>query len=330
MTHSNNACEACKLAAISIVETVDDNNQPYKVCRECHQRLVTYSLRPIEWYNLAVIHSHNKYLLSDDFYDDNGVSYKFEDDSTSFLGYEPPTLNNVKGNLADLIDFSITRWSLEDEVIVSLNGHNSLEVLKCVKTRGDSTNNIEVKSRMLEITSEVLGPVAADWIRELWSNYSEELLYPLSLATATSLPVKEGLHNVLTRLKTIDKKELPITAFSCLYRFRSSDVLDWIEETCKEFNDNWGRLAAVSHPTWDRMKEWLNKGRPLSLVALDTMENCCVSFSDPIIEKISPKVTGLGRDNLENVLNAYYQSDNVPRVKGKVAEILENKEVIFE
>lgn len=329
MTHSNNACEACKLAAISVIETVDDNDQPYKVCGDCHQRLITCSLRPIEWYNLAVIHSYNKYLLSDDFYDDNGISYELEEGPTSFSGYKSPTLKNVKGNLDDLIDFSITRWSLEDEVIVLLNGHNPLEVLDCVKTRFDRTNNLEVKSRMLEIAAEVLGPVAADWIRELWSNYGEELLYPLSLATATSLPVKEGLHNVLAQLNTVDKKELPITAFSCLYRFRSSDVLDWIEDSCKEFNDNWGRLAAVSHPTWERMKDWLNKGRPLSLISLDAMENCIKDFGDPIIEKISLKVTGLGTDNLEQVLTTYYKSDNVPRVKRKVAEIMENKDVIF-
>jgi len=330
MTHSNNACEACKLSAVNKVETVDDNEQPYKVCRDCHQRLVTYSLRPIEWYNLAVIHSHNKYLLSDDFYDDNGVSYESEEDTTSFSGYQSPTLKNVEGNLADLIDFSITRWSLEDKVIVSLSAYSPLYVLDYVKTKFHSVNNLEIKSRMLEIAAEVLGPVAADWIRELWNNYSEELLYPLSLATATSLSTKEGLHNVLTRLDIINEKDLPIVAFSCLYRFCSSDVLDWIEETCTEFNDNWGRLAAVSHPTWDRMKDWLNKGRPLSLVALDAMENCIKNFGDPIIEKISPKVTGLDTNNLEQVLTAYYQKDAVPRVKRKVEEITENRDVILE
>ncbi|WP_342835240.1 hypothetical protein [Priestia sp. SB1] len=277
-----------------------------------------------------MIHSHNKYLLSDDFYDDNGVSYESEEDTTSFSGYQSPTLKNVEGNLADLIDFSITRWSLEDEVIVSLSAHSPLYVLDYVKTKFHSVNNLEIKSRMLEIAAEVLGPVAADWIRELWNNYSEELLYPLSLATATSLPTKEGLHNVLTRLDIINEKDLPIVAFSCLYRFCSSDVLDWIEETCTEFNDNWGRLAAVSHPTWDRMKDWLNKGRPLSLVALDAMENCIKNLDDPIVEKISPKVAGLGTDNLEQVLTAYYQNDAVPRVKRKVEGIMENKDVVFE
>jgi len=306
MTSSNNRCEACRAADVDVIETADDKKQPYRVCNECHQRLVTYSLRPMEWYNLAVIHSPHKFLLHDDFYDDNGVSYELEEDMSLFSGYKSPTLKDVKDNLDKLIDFSITRWSLEDEVIVALSDHNVLEVLYCVKTKFHSTNNFEVKSRMLEITAEVLGPVATDWIRELWSNYNEELLYPLSEATATSLPTKEGLHNVLTRLNTIDKKELPIAAFSCLYRFRSSDVLDWIEETCKEFNDNWGRLAAVSRPTWERMKTWLNKGRPLSLVALDTMENCFAGFGNPLVEKFSPKIQQANKEDVEKVLNDYY------------------------
>ncbi|WP_456363495.1 hypothetical protein [Priestia aryabhattai] len=329
MKGSNNSCEACKLAAVNVVETADDNEQPYKVCNDCHQRLVTYSLRPIEWYNLAVIHSHNKYLLNDDFYDDNGVSYKLEEDTTLFAGYDSPTFKDVKDDLDGLIDFSITKWSLEDEVIVSLEKFNPLEVLNGVKTKFYSTSSLEIKSRMLEITAEVLGSVAVEWIRDLWNNYDKGLLYPLSFATATSLPVKEGLQNVLTQLNVINDKDLPIVAFSCLYRFRSSAVLDWIEETCTEFNDNWGRLAAVSCPTWERMKNWLDKGRPLSLVALDTMENCISDFSDPIIEKISPKVSGVDTDNLDQVLTTYYQNDAVPRVKRKVAEILENKDVIF-
>lgn len=330
MESSNDRCEACKVAAVNVIERADDKDQPYRVCNKCHQRLVTYSLPPIEWYNLAVIHSPHKFLLHDDFYDDNGLSYQLEEDLILTAGYEAPTLKDVESNLGALIDFSVTRWSLEDEVITALNKHNASLLFSCVKEKFYNTHNLEVKSRMLEILADVLGPIDVDWLRDLWRNYNDELLYPLSLVTATTLPDKEGLDNVFARLNSKNKKELPKDAFSCLYRFRSNIVLDWIEDTCEEFDDNWGRLAAVSYPTWERMKTWLGKGRPLSLIALDTMENCCVDFSDPIIKRISPKVIGLGTDNYEKVLNEYYQSDNVPRVKRKVAGIIENKEIIFE
>lgn len=42
------------------------------------------------------------------------------------------------------------------------------------------TEHAEVKSRMLEIAADVLGTVAAEWVRELLDQTGEELLYPLS------------------------------------------------------------------------------------------------------------------------------------------------------
>jgi len=40
---------------------------------------------------------------------------------------------------------------------------------------------------MLEIAADVLGSSASEWVRELWKNYDEDLLYPISWATASSL-----------------------------------------------------------------------------------------------------------------------------------------------
>ncbi|SFA69411.1 MULTISPECIES: hypothetical protein [unclassified Bacillus (in: firmicutes)] len=105
-------------------------------------------------------------------------------------------------------------------------------------------------------------------------------------------PIEEGLNNVFEKLKSVREKELPIVAFSSLYRFRSNIILVWMESNCTIFNDNWGRLAALCLPTWDRMKMWLNKGRPLSLIALDTMANCFIRGGDPVVEQFSPKILG--------------------------------------
>jgi hypothetical protein len=128
----------------------------------------------------------------------------------------------------------------------------------------------------------------------------------------------------------VSEKELPIAAFTCLYRFRLSNILDWIESTCIIFNDNWGRLAAVCFPTWERMKSWLNQGRPLSLIALDTMANCVTKGGDYYVEQFSPKILETDKNEVEQILNNYYQNDGVPRVKMKVARIIENRKKIFE
>jgi hypothetical protein len=323
-------CEACKRNEINVVETSDDPNQPYKLCNVCHERLLKYSLRPIEWYNLAVVHSPNKFLLHDDFYEEDGEAYQPEEDVVVTKKDKAPTLRKVRNDLEPLLDFSITRWFLEGEVINALKKHDKLTTLSSVKSRFYGTENYEVKSRMLEIVADVLDTSASGWVRELWKNYDEEFLYPISWATASSLPAEEGLNNIFEKLKLVSEKELPIAAFTCLYRFRSSNILDWIESTCTIFNDNWGRLSAVCFPTWERMKSWLNKGRPLSLIALDTMANCVKGFGDIYVEQLSPKILGTDKNEVEQVLNDYYQKDDAPRVKMKVARIMENKKEIFE
>ncbi|USD84594.1 hypothetical protein M5E02_09385 [Bacillus safensis] len=47
------------------------------------------------------------------------------------------------------------------------------------------------------------------------------------------------------------------------------------------------RLAAVSCLTWERMKSWLNKGRPFSLIALDTTANCAKGNRAALVEQFS-------------------------------------------
>lgn len=323
-------CEACKINEINMIEPSDDPDQPYKLCNQCHERLSKYSLRPIEWYNLAVIHSPNKFLLHDDLYEEDGEACQPEEDVIVTKKDIAPTLKNVRNDLESLLDFSITRWFLEDDVIKALKKHDNLMTLSSIKSRFYGTENYEIKSRMLEIAADVLGSSASEWVRELWKNYDKNLLYPISWATASSLPLEEGLNNVFEKLKLVSEKELPIASFTCLHRFRSNIILDWIESTCTMFNDNWGRLAVVCFPTWERMKSWLNKGRPLSLIALDTMENCVIGHGDYYVEQFSPKILGTDINEVEEVLNDYYQKDGVPRVKMKLAGIMDNRKKIFD
>ena len=117
-------CEACQKNAMNVVEASDEPKQPYHLCHPCHEKLLTYSLRPIEWYNLAVLHSPKQFLLHDDFYGEDGQAFLAEDDVVVTKSDEAPTLQAVRYDLASLLDFSITRWFLEDEVIVALKQHD--------------------------------------------------------------------------------------------------------------------------------------------------------------------------------------------------------------
>ncbi|AVM24064.1 hypothetical protein [Bacillus pumilus] len=324
------SCEACQKNDVNVIEETDEPNQPYQLCHLCHRRLVTYSLRPLEWYNLAVIHSPKQFLLHDDFYGEGGQAFQLEVDVVVTKDDKAPILQDVRYNLASLLNFSITRWFLENDVIDALKQHDEQKLLDAVLSRFYGTNHVEVKSRMIEIAADVLGPSAAGWIRELLGEADETFLYPLSWAAASSLPANEGLQQVIEKMKSISEKELPTAAFICLHRFRSDKVLDWMEITCTHFHEQWGRLAAVSCPTWSRMKAWLSKGRPFSTIALDTMANCAKGNKADFLEQFSPKILETDKSEVESILNDYQEKDRVPRVKKNVSNILNNKQDIFE
>lgn len=103
-------CQACKIRQVEVIEKCDDEIQPYELCNECHKRLLSYSLRPIEWYNLASIHTFNKFLLHDDFYEDDGVATQPEEDVEGIEDLIAPSLDDVKENIESLIDFCIAKW----------------------------------------------------------------------------------------------------------------------------------------------------------------------------------------------------------------------------
>lgn len=67
----------------------------------------------------------------------------------------------------------------EEDVIKALKKHDNPMTLSFVKSRFYGTGNYQIKSRMLEIAADVLGSSASEWVKELWKNYDEDLLYPI-------------------------------------------------------------------------------------------------------------------------------------------------------
>jgi hypothetical protein len=48
------------------------------------------------------------------------------------------------------------------------------------------------------------------------------------------------------------------------------------------------------------------------------------------VEQYSLRILGTDKNEVEAILNDYYQKDRVPRVRMKVERIVENKEEIFQ
>lgn len=322
-------CQACQKETATIVEAIDDPDYPYHLCGGCHSRLRAFSLKPIEWYRLAAMYSPEPYHLHDDFYDDDGKAAQPELKVKVGRLERSPKLKDVKGNLSELLDFVTTRWFLEEKVMESFTSYEPKEILAHIQKRYEETPFPDIKYRMIEL-AQVVGPVAEEWIRELWENTEDGYEYVVARVAPYCLPPDEAYEKALFTLKGIEEKSLPFEAYAVLSNFHFSQTLDFIETNCTVFDDQWGRLAAASNPTWDRMKSWLEKGRPLSLVALDTMANCGNREFSAVSLGYTPKISNTNPAEVEAVLVQYKEIDSVHRVKLRVASILENRNKIFE
>lgn len=114
--------------------------------------------------------------------------------------------------------------------------------------------------------------------------------------------------------------------------FRYPKILYWIEINIHRINQvtlNWGHLAASSYFSWSKAKEWLSKGRPLSLIALDALIFCTSVDSrlnqSPWMQKINPRlVDDPSVKEMANYLNEFLKCDHTSRTENSVTKIIKN------
>lgn len=322
-------CEACERNVIEIVEPCDDPVEPYQVCGTCHKRLLARALRPLEWYNLAKRHGWYQFLLHDDFYDEEGRADQAEIEIDEPEKYLAPSLTTVKVAIDELLDYSITRWSLSIDLADAWNAHPKPEVLAALEKRFCATKNAGVRACVLEIAALCLGDYAAEFVRGAWNYYPNDInLGSLAQASAGCLPQTEGYGRVrgaLDALGVRDKRNLMYT----LAYFRSAKTLDWVEANIIDpVTDSWGHLAASSAVDWPRLERWLLGGRPLSLVAIDTLR----AIQHMPTKRLQERQVGLAnlpsKVQLQEALETYASRDPVPRVRQRVDSVIANYELL--
>ncbi|WP_147250263.1 hypothetical protein [Bradyrhizobium sp. MOS003] len=326
-TGVNWICQACRQAPA--VEDVrdDDPRQPYSLCHECADRLRHYALRPIEWFNLAALHGWTKFLLHDDFYDQNGEASQPDVDDYATDDMRAPTLEMCSGSLERLIDFCVTRWRLGKEEFEAFRPFATGTVLAAIEDRADAGNR-QVWETMVQLCANVVGSPAAPWVRAQFERaWRDRSLFIWAEAAAKCLPAAEGLHKTIDALKTVQGRDLE-KQMSALSWFGAPAVLDWIEARLprQDVTASWGQLASVSDLNWSRVQSWLASGRPLSLVAIDAL----VSFiprqgQARILTNLDPKLKGCGdRSMIVHALRTYEAQDGAPRVATKCSFIIQH------
>jgi len=322
-------CEACQQHPVQTVVESEEPQQPYRLCHSCADRLQKYALRPLEWFNLASVHSSSKYFLHDDFYSDDGVADQSDIPVEEPEKYPAPTLEQVAGNTERLIDYAMACFLLQEQVIQELRNHGRAAVLQSLIRRIETSHNLEIECRAYEICATVLQEMAEDWIRERWNQRATVAFHSLALAVANCLPNDEGVSLILHELERVQPQDRPY-ACTALARFRSPKALKWIETFIDyPVTDDWGRLAAVSRFSWNTIVTWLKRGRPLSLVAIDALY-FCVKRDTKILKDCAPKLSEHDTvDNMIAALNQYAKTDPVPRVERRIGVILSNWDQIL-
>lgn len=316
-------CQACERRPSLIEEREDDPNEPYLVCQECHARLISRALRPLEWFNLAKRHGWAKFLLHDDFYDDSGEATQPEEDVEDAEFYPVPTLSQAETAPPALLDYSVTRWNLDENVFAAWLRLPPASVLSCIAERFDSTRNSSVRAVILEVAA-LLRAEGGAFVRHAWDAYPDcGSFWSLAAATAACLPQEEGFPLVTGALEALPEKERR-QLFGALAHFRSTRSLVWIETHASEPTvDAWGYLAAASGFNWPKGEEWLKAGRPLNLIAVDALL-AIANPRTPFLRRIRPVLENQPSEHdLRNAITALMKADPALRVMQRCGALLE-------
>jgi hypothetical protein len=322
-------CEACESNEAEVVEPRDNPQTPYHVCSLCHQRLRALALRPLEWYNLAKRYGWHQYLLHDDFYDEDGTASQPQEDVGRPEDFPIPSLASVCQEPELLLDYSITRWHVKDDVASAWKAMQPSTVLPYLSRRFAATTDVIIRSRLLTISALALGDYGATFVRYAWGEYPERAsLASLAEASAACLPYREGIDRVITSLNQLADREKRDSMFALGY-FHTQEALDWLEQNIFEpITESWGYLAAASKIDWPRVTRWLDQGRPLSLVAIDALCSIVRPMS-PFLRTYRPSlVQPPDAARFREVLSAYCRRDPAPRVQKRVGALLANAEAL--
>jgi hypothetical protein len=320
-------CESCRERPIAEVIEDDDPIQPYYLCHVCSEHIRKRALRPREWYNLAAIHGWRKYLLHDDFYDQDGTAC--QPDSDEYVANEllPPSLQEVIGSVETLIDYCVTRWQVEPTAHAAFGAFPIEAVLEALERRA-KTPNLQTFEVCLGIAASALGTEAAAWVLAQYERACvEDVLFAWAEAAAGALPAPKGLNLTIEALDARHARDLRERMAALLW-FESPIVLDWLEAHVPQRNitGEWGHLAALSSLSWERVQAWLASGRPLSLVAVDALTNFIFRpAQSAIIKQRRPSLKGCeDRLRIRAVLEDCIAKDDAPRIAQRCKFILDN------
>lgn len=198
----------------------------YRFCKSCYSRLLNFALRPLEYFNLALIHGHTFYL-HDEFYDyRTGEASQPKIEVKEIDRYRFPGFTELKNDLSKLINYSIVQLYTDKEVITQLKKFHIKELIKILKNKVDYNRSINYKA--YEIAGKVAKSHSYDWIREEWRSRRNNELEIFAEPIANSFKPDEAIKVITQELESKDDNYLA-EKVSVLIYLQSPKVLNWIE-----------------------------------------------------------------------------------------------------
>lgn len=166
-----------------------------------------------------------------------------------------------------------------------------------------------IRGVTLGVVARSVGLAGARWFQGLDGDFE---VGSFVRAAALALPEEEAFEMALS-LKPVDPLAYAPVA--------GERLLDWIEAEPPTPMSVWGTLVSLCSPKWTRLNDWLNRGRPLSLIALDAMQQSLAPDDAPWQLSQETHIVDLPVAAALKAVADYGARDNVPRTQRAVAVI---------
>ncbi|MEK6702929.1 MAG: hypothetical protein AABZ53_11740 [Planctomycetota bacterium] len=269
-----------------------------------------------------MIHSAHEFLLHDDFYDDDGAADQPEASVVDAHLFPSPRLIDVRHSLSLLMDYCQSRHILREPELKAFGAFDPEFVHTEIERRLALPKFMHFQSDYVEIAAANPSKRTLTWYRGLLNHQSRDGLYVLLHAGSGLLPAGEVFdHGV--RGAASAPIALRRDWASTLAKTRDPRFFAWLESNLSEpITSTWGWSAAVAGVEWPQLQEWLARGRPLSLVAIDALHRYFVWPPKPLIVVPGSLRSEQARLDIGAVLRDYAMRDPVHRVHSLTASIL--------